>query len=506
MPRQGLSWSLLIAALLLTGCTRTWGSAQPWQAPTPRTADAILHETQPTPFAFTTRDPNLPLHTPTPNAPRVLPTLRVDPEEYVVQAGDTLGNIARTKNVPMTLLVDANKLDNPDVLSPGQVLIIPAPTPSAGAPDFKIIPDSELVNSPSNAGFDMAAFAEAAGGALLNYEEELDGATFSGPQIVQRVAGEYSVNPRLLLAILEYQSGFVTAREVDERVEMYPVAELESWRKGLYRQLSWLANNLNRGFYLWEINALSHFTLRDNTIILPAAGVNSGTVGVQYAMSLLYDQAGWQQAVTAGGVFQTYERFFGYPFDFTLDPLVPANLVQPPMHLPFAAGEVWSFTGGPHAGWGDGSAWAAIDFAPPGEGRGCAESNAWVTAVAPGLVTTSANGVVILDLDGDGLAQTGWSVLYLHIEARERVPAGTLVEAGDRIGHPSCEGGVADGAHVHLARRYNGVWISADADLPFNLDGWVSHGDGKEYDGTLERDGEIVTAWNRLTDENQIQR
>ena len=78
------------------------------------------------------------------------------------------------------------------------------------------------------------------------------------------------------------------------------------------------------------------------------------------------------------------------------------------------------------------------------------------------------------DLSGDGIEQTGWSVFYMHIESRDRMQPKTYVYAGDRIGHPSCEGGVSNGTHVHLARKYNGEWIPADGITPFELDGWIS--------------------------------
>jgi hypothetical protein len=94
----------------------------------------------------------------------------------------------------------------------------------------------------------------------------------------------------------------------------------------------------------------------------------------------------------------------------------------------------------------------------------------------------------------------------MHIEARDRVQPGTYLHAGDRIGHPSCEGGVSTGTHLHLARRYNGEWIPADQVLPFVLDGWVSRGTGVEYDGYLERDGHIVEAWEGRSALNMIQR
>ncbi len=134
---------------------------------------------------------------------------------------------------------------------------------------------------------------------------------------------------------------------------------------------------------------------------------------------------------------------------------MPADLAQPELTLPFEPGVVWSFTGGPHSGWGDGSAWAALDFAPPGDQFGCFTSNDWVTASADGVIARAENGAMVLDLDGDGYEQSGWTILYMHIESRDRLPAGTLVKAGDRLGHPSCEGGVSDGTHVHVARRYN---------------------------------------------------
>ena len=122
------------------------------------------------------------------------------------------------------------------------------------------------------------------------------------------------------------------------------------------------------------------------------------------------------------------------------------------------------------------------------------------------LITRSEDGIVVLDLDGDGFEQTGWVVFYLHIETRDRIPKGTFVQAGDHIGHPSCEGGLSNGTHVHIARKYNGEWISADGSMPFILDGWVSEGFGIEYDGYLKKNNQTIEAWDRRDEKNQIQR
>ena len=71
---------------------------------------------------------------------------------------------------------------------------------------------------------------------------------------------------------------------------------------------------------------------------------------------------------------------------------------------------------------------------------------------------------------------------------------GTIVQQGDPIGHPSCEGGPADGTHVHIARKYNGEWIAAAGPIPFTMDGWVAQSGYRPFDGSLVREGEIVLA------------
>ena len=99
----------------------------------------------------------------------------------------------------------------------------------------------------------------------------------------------------------------------------------------------------------------------------------------------------------------------------------------------------------------------------------------------------------------------GRSCICISIHAKEFEP-GTIVRAGERIGHASCEGGYSTGTHLHLARRYNGEWIPADGPLPFVMDGWVSSGDGIVYNGFLSKDGVVVEAWEERRSENQISR
>lgn len=521
MVRPFITPAKITLALLLLGaalfvCSRSLeGDLQVWQAPQGRQT-APMGESgagSSASMVLTTRLPGTPWLTPTSDPPRILPTLRSEAISYTVRSGDTLNQIAQRYTVSPQQVIQANQLSNPDLLEVGQVLILPPPQPEGTAPDFKIIPDSELVYGPASASFDIQEFVQTQGGYLAGYQEEVNARQLTGAQIVQKVAQEFSINPRLLLAVLEYQSGWVTQSKPNESILEYPMQAYIPWRKGLYRQLTWAADTLNRGYYLWRVNGLTVWILADGRVIAVAPTINAGTAGVQHLFAQLYDRAGWERAISEEGLFARYVRLFGYPFDLAIEPLLPPDLEQPPMQLPFEKGQVWSFTGGPHGGWGDGSAWAALDFAPPGEALGCVVSDAWVVAVADGQIIRSDEGAVVQDLDVpssavpmDGLEQSGWTVLYMHIESRERVAAGAYLRAGERIGHPSCEGGFSSGTHVHLARRYNGEWIPADQDLPFVLDGWVSRGTGIPYDGFLVRGGQTIEALEGRHPENAIQR
>lgn len=527
--------ALLMLATSITACTRAANPANQW---TPAAPASLPTNSTVLTYLPPTRVPGTPAVSPTPDEPLVfLPTFTplaqeaVDtqtpggPLTYIVQPGDYPALIANQFNITVEELSAANNIDFYSViLYPGEVLIIPTPEGQAAVPlaanpapaaaaqfdssnYFKIIPDSELVYSPLATLLDVETYVQQRGGYLAYYTQNVDGQILTGAQIVQRVAQNYSVNPRILLAILEYRSQWVSNPNPAPSTLELPIGYITDFHFGLYRQLTWTADRLNEGFYNWQAGTKDSWTLIDGTVTTPSPGINAGTAGVQFFFSNLDDRATWEMNTGPNGLYATYSAMFGYPFDWAIEPYLPAGLSQPTLNLPFAIGETWSFTGGPHGGWDSGSAWAALDFAPPGDPIGCAISTAWVLAAADGLITRAGDGAVIQDLDGDGIEQTGWTILYMHIAAVDRVSAGTYVRAGERIGRPSCEGGFSSAAHLHIARRYNGMWIAAvDPNLPFVMDGWQAHRGTQEYDGRLIRGDQVVEAWDGLNPINEIRR
>ncbi len=463
------------------------------------------------------------------NQPLIEPTL--DPtriqvaqapgQEYVVQPDDTLSGIASGQGVTLQALLDANALLNPNILNVGQIIQLPDP-PSETSSAFKILPDSRLVRAPGSRDFDVAQFIAQQPGFIRTASDEVDEQIYTATEIVQRVSLEYSVDARLLLALLEYKGRWLSQVNISEEAKTYALggkaSPLGFDRDGLYRQLTWTADQLNRGYYGWKYGNINVVEFEDGERVSFAQGINAATVGVQHFLSLNNRYGVWQSQIERDGFYQTYVAYFGDPFVNTVDPIVPNTIQQPTLTLPFASGETWFFTGGAHGGWGAGSAWSAIDFAPPDDltlvTSACYVSDYWATAVAPGVVARTDEGTVILDLDGDGDESTGWSILYLHMAAQGRVAQGTVVSVGDRIGHPSCEGGFSNGTHMHIARRYNGEWLPADCsscpdDGPqssFVVGGWqVEALEGQEYQGYLAKDGERrIAEQGRLTTENNI--
>ena len=432
------------------------------------------------------------------------------PVSYFTQAGDTIDLLSYRFDVEPDEIISPSEIRRDGMLMPDQLLLIPNHLdPNTTTSNIIIIPDSIVILSSATIDFDIHDYVEKSDGYLNEYQEWGKNGWRSGADAIDTLSRQNSINPKLLLALLDYQSNWVTSNPSSFLTMDYPLGYTEFEDKGLYNQINWAIKELSIGYYHWRSGDISALRFKDGQQIRLNPELNAGSVAVMYLYSqiMTYDQ--WKEAIYGeNGIGSKYEAMFANPFEESMvsEPIFPANLAQPPMELPFKVGHMWSLSGGPHSAWDEGGAMAALDFAPASAESGCVYSPEWVTAVADGLIIESENGVVKLDLDGDGHEQTGWVILYLHIATDGRIANGMWVKEGDLIGHPSCEGGRATGTHVHIARKYNGEWILADQQMPFVLSGWQAYAGDAPYEGSLIKGDKIVTASTNGSHSTQITR
>ncbi|MEN6435343.1 MAG: LysM peptidoglycan-binding domain-containing protein [Anaerolineaceae bacterium] len=443
---------------------------------------------------------NLP--TPLPTRPEYAPGEQVD---YICQTGDNLPALAARFNTSELEIRQANDILPKDVttLPPGLPLKIPIYYRALWGTSYQIIPDGLFVNGPAQVDFDPVAFVDSTSGWLKSYRVWFADAWYQGGEIIQYFSDYYSISPRLLLALIEYQAGGLTD-PVMQVSEDSPLGMNDPMRVGLVEELLYITNFLNNGYYGWRTGELISFEHNDKRLEYPDPWQNAATVALQRYYAKVLDSSAYTLAVSGEGLAKTYASLFGDPWQSNTDH-IPGSLTQPEMSLPFAIGFSWAFTGGPHTGWGDGAPLAAIDFAPPNVVGGCSPTTELATAMADGVISRTGDALAILDLDGDMDERTGWVVLYLHLANDSLPKVGTVLKKGDPIGVPSCEGGQATGTHVHIARKYNGEWISAAGVLAFNLDGWIAYNGAAEYMGELKRFSRTVIACQCSDINSQIQ-
>ncbi|MGY0234673.1 peptidase M23 [Longispora urticae] len=153
------------------------------------------------------------------------------------------------------------------------------------------------------------------------------------------------------------------------------------------------------------------------------------------------------------------------------------------LRLPYAVGQSWSYTGGPHPM--SGSARSSIDLAG-GDGR--------VLAAGGGLAYRMCD------------SQRGWlrvvhdrglATDYYHL-AGDLPANGSQLAEGDYLGDigmdVSC-GGSSSGAHVHFSLRRDGAYTPIDH---YVFGKWVIRAQGSDYDGYAMHGSTRANVGNRL--------
>src|SRR3989304_779165 len=135
--------------------------------------------------------------------------------DSLAQQGDTLPAVAAHFNTTIEAIQTANP-DLPQVVTTfpaGYVLRGPAYYVPLPPPPFHILPDSEAVNGPGGIGFDLQAEVESRPGFLKGLTDYAQRKQRPAWEVVEVVARNYSIHPKVLLALLEYQTHALTQPE-----------------------------------------------------------------------------------------------------------------------------------------------------------------------------------------------------------------------------------------------------------------------------------------------------
>ena len=203
---------------------------------------------------------------PTSGAPAPSGANGIEPAEfsYYVQSGDTLASLAKRFGVDPQQIRSSQSLPAEALLSPGQSLTIPnvlTNHPYHAA----LLPDSEVIYSPTSVDFDVRAYVAGAGGYLAAYQETLQAKWLTGADVILRVSQENAINPRLLLAFLEYRAGWVRGQLSPSQDKLHPLGYNAPNVRGLYMEMILAAKELNTAYYGWRQASLSSLTFADNT-------------------------------------------------------------------------------------------------------------------------------------------------------------------------------------------------------------------------------------------------
>ena len=168
------------------------------------------------------------------------------------------------------------------------------------------------------------------------------------------------------------------------------------------------------------------------------------------------------------------------------EPLAAVSETAPLMDLPYLPPQAWQFNGvHTWSGDEDGTALSSIDFVRSWSTRwGDDTAGEWVAAAFDGLVTVFSSCFVQVQHD------SGWATRYYHMDNLQ-VENGQRVMAGDLLGNYAndktqalCSGGHSTGPHLHFALLKDGQYTALQNAA---LSGYLVHSGEYSYDSSPDR-------------------
>ena len=317
-------------------------------------------------------------------------------------------------------------------------------------------------------------------------------------ETILHFAGYASINPELLLALMEQQSQLVT-NPTAEALQR-PFADLSD-EVGFEAQLRDVTNRLSHTFYAYKRFAQSSqqfnqdvasFALVDMFIMRQKpVGPRRPRKGKKItALMSAYE------VVTGKPSIQLTQKQVSAPQRQALS-AQPQAQVAFSMNLPWPRGYAW-FSGGAHSNTGSGYPYSSLDFNNGSGGWG--SNTPWVQAAHEGTVTRYSQCNIRIT------HPSGYATNYYHMDALQFY-SGDYISAGSWIGRYAnnqstalCQGGQSTGPHVHFSLLYNGQYVSLQNRYisGYRIDVGNYNYDYNCYNFYFERNGYKTCAWQRL--------
>lgn len=354
--------------------------------------------------------------------------------------------------------------------------------PAAVLPGIKLDPtlinDIRFTSEPNLTVPAIQTLLDAQPGPLKNAVIPVGDRNQSAAEVIVGQAYLYSLNPKLILALLEFQQGLLsnptpTPDQLDWAMKFD--GENEKWR-GLHGQIRWAARELRRGVRDYPYVTELQFKDENVKTAIPT-GLNAGSYAIVRTLAATMTPADLDRILKDGSFVATYTKLFEDPrqplgaLPAPSEPFLRRPLAKPiyitsffDHEYPFLAqnGTLVAWTGrrettvsyDGHDGWDYG-------------------------AKPPELVTAAANGTVVWagnSDDGCGIPArgvvidhgNGYRTLYWHLNEIS-VTLGQQLNAGDQVGIVGATG-CAIGPHLHFQTQYLGRntdpygWCSTEPD------------------------------------------
>ena len=379
-------------------------------------------------------------------------------------------------------------------LRPGEVRVPPSPLPegqvlsfptsaSTGSPPL-LLNDERLFYEPGWGTLEVRDFLAGRPGLLGDFRVQVGEEDVLVADLIAGKCLLYGINPKVLLTLLEVQSGLVDNPNPPPEALDRAMGHPDEGLVGMEAQLDWAVRELFRGTRDYPIT--TSLILNDGRLTPIPPGAGLGDYAVLRVVARAGDESDLRRVQGNGpdAFVQTYERLFGE------DPRLPPGGWSAPAQAPFLTrpypGEYEvSAVFDHHYPFlkEDGSLISHLGQEAPGlpyDGH-----DGWDYALDAGVpVLAAADGLVLWSgASNDGCRTpalgvildhgNGYQTLYWHL-SRVDVQPGQRVSRGETLGLAG-ETGCADGPHLHFGVHFLGRETDPEGWCGSGEDPWALH-------------------------------